>query len=196
MFFLFRQPRALFAIIAASILWALLLVGMTVDNGKATPGTIATMLVISIVCGLGTTVVIIGPIFMVYRHLKTPDPVYALEPGESKLFVALANHVLDGEARGGRLIVSDRRIGFRPHRYNLQLETWSTPFEAVRAVRDRLPTFVLLDLHDGKTEKLVVQNRKDVAAYLDGLRTADLAQRAAVSDALCKQYALFTRNDG
>ena len=195
MLFLLRQRLVLFPAIVASIVWGLLLVGMTVDHGKGTPETIATMVVVSIVCGLGTTVIVVGPAFMIYRHSRTANPVYAIEPGEVKLFVALANHMLDGEARGGRLIVTDRRIGFRPHRYNVQLETWSTPFDAVRAVRDRLPTYVLLDLHDGRTERLVVQHRKDIAAYLDGLRRAEPAQRAAVSSALCEQHALFTRPD-
>ena len=195
MLFLLRQRLVLFPAIVASIGWALLLVVMTIENGKGTAETIAIMSGISIMCGLGTTVLIVGPAFMLYRHFKAARPDFPLQPGERVLFVGAANHTLNGEGRGGRLIVTDRRIGFRPHRYNVQLGPWSTPFEAVGAVRNRLPTFVLLDMIDGSIERLVFEHRKEMAAYLDGLRVVAPEQRAQRSQALCKEHAHFTLDE-
>ena len=192
MLFLLRQRLVLAPGIVFSVAWALLLVGMTVANGKGSVETIATLTLVSIVCGFGVVALTVGPAFVIHRHLKGVDPVLALEEGEQVLFVAPANHVLDGEARGGRLLVTDRRIAHRPHRYNVQLDPWSVPFESVRGVRHRLPTFVLLDLEGGKVEKLVVPNRREMTAYLDGLRGAPRGERPARSVALCREHALFS----
>ena len=49
-----------------------------------------------------------------------------------------ASHFLGGEGRGGKLLVTSRRLAFRPHRFNVQLATWSLPLsEIVRFECDR-----------------------------------------------------------
>jgi hypothetical protein len=192
MLFLLRQRLVLFPAIVFSLAWASLFTWMTIQMHKATLESLATMTGIAIMCGLGTTVLLVGPAFMIHRHFKAENPVFPLQDGERVLYVGVANHTFHGEARGGRLLVTDRRIGFRPHRYNVQLEPWSVPFEGVIGVRHRLPTFVLLDMLDGTTERLVVEHRKEVAAYLDALRMLPVEQREERSRALCKEHGLLT----
>jgi hypothetical protein len=73
---------------------------------------------------------VVGPIFFVARAF-TAAPVLPLASDEVLLAERPANHFLRGEGRGGKLLVTSKRLAFRPHRFNVQLDTWSLPLKDV-----------------------------------------------------------------
>ena len=81
-----------------------------------------------------TFVLVVLPGFLLYRALFTASPSLAFEPGEAAFATAADNHSLDGEKRGGKLVLTERRIRFVPHRFNVNLDTVSVPWEDVEGV--------------------------------------------------------------
>lgn len=132
-------------------------------------------------CGLGFAALALGPTWMLVRAFakKTDFP---LEPGEQVLRETTANHFVGGEARGGKLIVTTRRLGFRPHRFNVQLATWSVPLEAVRGFDFSGDRFLLVDTEaaPGKPQWVVVPRPRDVAAWVSALSAVPEAERPGV----------------
>jgi hypothetical protein len=198
--FILRQKLFLTVIALASLGWSALLVDLARRNGHGAPADLMTMAAIGLMCGAGTAVLCVLPGFFVYRALFTAPPTAALEAGERILSTSRANHFLNGEGRGGRLFVTERRIGFLPHRYNVQLAPWSVAWDsvtgfstpnsavvgavaAVAGVPARaLQNFLVVQLRDGKQERLVVWNRKQMAEYLDRLRVLGAEERAAAAE--------------
>lgn len=189
--YLFGRRWVYLPALVISVAWGASLCMAAIANGRGAPSTLATMIAIGAVCGLGTVMLTVLPGFMIYRALKTPPPELPIADGERLLFVAPANHVLRGEARGGHLLVTDARVGFRPHRYNVQLQTWSAPLSSIRALRAVFPTGLRLEMADGSIERLVVPARKQIAAYLLRLRDARPDDRARASRAMCTELSLF-----
>jgi hypothetical protein len=184
--FILRQKLFL-ALIALGVLgWAALLIALTIRNGKSVD--VGLVAFVSIVSGAGTALLVMLPGFFLYRSFFTKPPTAELEPGEQVLSTLRANHFLDGEGRGGQLLVTERRLRFVPHRYNVQLALWSVPWEEVRgfttpdsavvtavAVATGVPSrplqnFLVVELRDGRRERLVVFNRKQTAEHLERLR--------------------------
>lgn len=157
------------AVLIAWALGALAMFGMIVVSARGNghdPFADPLFLVgISLFCGLGVAVLTLGPGFMLYRLRATP-PEVALEPGEHVEEEIVANHFLRGEARGGKLLLTDRRVAFRPHRFNVQLDTWSARYADIRSVATSGARFVDLSLTDGSEAWLVVMRPADVAAKL------------------------------
>ncbi|WP_223636662.1 hypothetical protein [Corallococcus sp. EGB] len=90
----------------------------------------------------------------------------------------VANHFLNGEARGGRFLITDRRLGFRPHRFNVQLSTWSIRHDEIESVRHEGERLLVIGVRGAaKPEWLVVSD----AAALEH-EVAALAQ--PVSDSI------------
>jgi len=119
---------------------------------------------ISLFCGVGLAALVVGPIWALVRALG-PKTTLELEEGEEVCFRAKANHMLGNEARGGELLVTDRRLAFKPHRFNVQLDNWSVPLGAVRSATAEGARLLLLDTHRGG-EILVTENPRRLAAEL------------------------------
>jgi hypothetical protein len=137
-------------------------------NGKHPSDSLILLASVSVLSGLGIAALVVGPIWAVVRSFSKP-PTLELEAGEEIVKDVSANHFLGGEARGGRLLLTNRRIGFRPHRFNVQLDTWSAPLENVVSVEPEGERFLVLELEHGEPQWLVVQSPRVVAADLAAL---------------------------
>jgi len=155
------------AVLAAWLLGAAgffaLMWSSAVANGKHPEDNVLLLGGLSIFCGLGVAALVVGPLFMAIRAMAAP-PVLELAPGERIVKDVAANHFLGGEARGGRLLLTNERIGFRPHRFNVQLATWSARVHDVRKLEREGDRFLVVHV-DGsaKPEWLVVQGRDAIA---------------------------------
>jgi hypothetical protein len=149
--------------------FATLMVNGAVEHGKDPMANLGLLLGVSLLSGGGIAVMVVGPVFFAMRAFATA-PAVPLEAGESLLRELPANHFLRGEARGGKLLITDRRLAFRPHRFNVQLDTWSMPL-AELAKADPVGTRLLV-LHDraGAESWLVVWNTDALAQELLAMR--------------------------
>jgi hypothetical protein len=86
---------------------------------------------ISLAYGFCAPPLVVGPIFFLVCAVRTA-PTFPLEAGERVVEELSANHFLNGEARGGKLLLTTRRLGFRPHRFNVQRATWSVTTADIR----------------------------------------------------------------
>ncbi len=136
------------------------------SNGKDPFANLGLLLGLSVFCGLGVAPLTVGPVFMMVRGAG-PAPTVPLEPGERILEEIAANHFLGGEARGGKLLLTDRRIAFRPHRFNVQLDTWSVPRSEVTSARTEGLRMVILNTRDGAEHWFVAMHPRDLAAKLE-----------------------------
>lgn len=134
--------------------WAVGAIGMYVllttsaaANGKD-PGIVLSI-GLSAFCGLGFAAITVGPIWMLVRALA-PKTSFEIEDGETIRAKNKANHMLGREARGGELLVTDRRLGFKPHRFNVQLDNWSLPFDQILRGRVEGTRLVVLDTTAGE----------------------------------------------
>jgi hypothetical protein len=118
--------------------------------------------------GLGVATLVVGPAFVVMRAFKTP-PDAPLEPGEVVVRTLMANHFLHGEARGGTLRVTNRRLVFRPHRYNVQLTPWALPLSEVRALSSEGTNLLLVNPHTADEQILAVQRAPRESEILRGI---------------------------
>ena len=147
---------------------ALLIPGATA-RGHTALSDVAFMTGLSAFCGLGFAALAVGPIWMVVRAFAQP-PVLALEPGETILRELAANHFLGGEGRGGKVVVTTRRLAFRPHRFNVQVTTWSAGLEDLRGMRSEGSRFLLVEVQGAsKPEWFVVWSPDRIAKYLQAL---------------------------
>ncbi len=153
--------------------WALGSIGMLVmialsaqANGKDPFANIPLLVGLCLFCGGGVPALTVGPAFMLLRA-RVPAPVVALEPGEHLVEELAANHFLAGEARGGKLLLTDRRLAFRPHRFNVQLDTWAARLDDVVGVRTEGTRMVLVATKDGAEAWFVTMSPRDVAAKID-----------------------------
>jgi hypothetical protein len=133
---------------------------------------------VSLLSGLGFAALVVGPAFMLVRALARA-PVVVLEPGERLLGTVLANHFRGAEGRGGKLLLTSRRLAFRPHRFNVQLETWTTPLEAIRSFAFEGDRFLLVDVGAHAPEWIVVHRTREVAATLSRLAAMPEPERTS-----------------
>lgn len=137
-------------------------------NGKDPSDSLVVLATVSAVCGLGIAALVIGPIWAAVRFFTKP-PTFELEAGEEIVKELAANHFLRGEARGGRMLLTNRRIGFRPHRFNVQLDTWSALLEDIVSVEPEGERFLVVQLEHGEPQWFVVWKPRIVAADLEAL---------------------------
>ncbi len=157
----------------------LLIPGMQA-KGLDSPENYAMALGLSLFCGGGVAVMVVGPLFFAAR-LFTPAPVLPLEDGEVLLLERLANHFIGGEARGGTLLVTSRRLAFRPHRFNVQLATWSAPLPDVERFELSGARLVQVHLRGAKEPAwLVIEQTARLTEYLERVMAAPEEDRAAV----------------
>lgn len=187
-------PRAAFAPIAflatrwpvligtcvGALAWLWILIPPMIAKGRDTPQNYAMMLGISVLCGAGAALMVVGPIFFLSRlFVRVPDA--PLETGEAVVRELAANHFLGGEARGGKLLVTTRRLLFRPHRFNVQLAPWSTPLGSIVRVEPEGQRMLLVHV-DGAREPawLVTMKSKGLADYVARVGSAPEAARATI----------------
>jgi hypothetical protein len=128
-FLVTRKPVLVVWTVAAIGVLLALVPGMQL-KGLDTPGNYAMAVGVALLCGGGVAALVVGPVFMVVRAFQAA-PLLPLEYGEELLLERPASHFLQGEGRGGKLLVTSRRILFRPHRFNVQLDTWSLALDQI-----------------------------------------------------------------
>lgn len=164
--FLVTRAPVLLAWAAGAIGMFVMIVLSAQANGKDPFDNFPLLAGLSVFCGLGVAPLTVGPVFMLVRALG-PAPVVELEPSERVLEEIPANHFLGGEARGGKLLVTDRRLVFRPHRFNVQLDTWAVPRSEVTGTRAEGLRMLIVTTRDGAEHWLVAMAPRDLAARLD-----------------------------
>ena len=129
--------------------------------------------------GLGVSVMVVGPVWMLLRAFAA-RPVLELEPGERLLHELFANHFLWGESRGGKLLVTSRRLGFRPTRFNVQLDTWSVRLEEVESLAVEGDRFLVVQHRNAaKPEWIVTWKAQPLVDYLGALARRAEEHRAS-----------------
>ena len=116
-------------------------------------------------------VVLAGAAFLfAVRGLLTPRDV-ALEPGEASRHAGPANHFVGVEGVGGKLVLTDRRVVFRSHGFNIQVHALELPLASIASVTPVM-TLGLVDngllfrMTDGHVERFVVGGRQEwLAAF-------------------------------
>lgn len=172
-FLVTRWPVLLCWAAGATGMFVLLLPG-EIEKGNDSISSLALLGGMSAFCGLGGAVLVLGPIYAVMKALS-PPPTFELEPGESIVREVLANHFLKGESRGGWLLITNRRLGFRPYRFNVQVSTWSIRHDEIESVRHEGERLLVIGVRGAaKPEWLVVAD----AAALER-EVAALAQPAS-----------------
>jgi hypothetical protein len=88
-----------------------------------------------------------------------------LEPGESILQTGRANHFKGIESVGGRLWLTNRRLYFESHPFNIQRHAESYPLGRIVDIKPRrtlgvIPNGISLLLADGKEERFAVWERE------------------------------------
>lgn len=156
--FLLTRRAVLIGWVLGAIGMFALLVTSAEANGKDAMAKPFLLMGISVFCGLGVAALVVGPLFALTR-LFTPRPVFELEPGESVLEQRPANHFLGGEARGGKLLVTTRRLGFAPHRFNVQSSPWSVRLEDVRALDVEGERFLVVGTNSDSTPQWLVSSK-------------------------------------
>lgn len=121
----------------------------------------------------------VGPVWAV-RRAFVEAPTFALEPGEVLIDELAANHFLNGEARGGKALITSRRLGFRPHRFNVQLDTWSARLGAIEPSRVEGSRFLVVRAAGSAAPAwLVVMNPEGLRARFTELAALPEGERAA-----------------
>lgn len=88
-----------------------------------------------------------------------------LKKGEILLKEGRANHWKGIEAVGGRLFLTDHRLVFKPHSFNIQIREESISLDQIVSIKPNrtffiLPNQISVELANGKEERFVVWNRK------------------------------------
>lgn len=196
--FLFRQPFMLWPglLMTAACLMGVVLLGVHAPSGPVGPTLVLGLM--TPVFGLGFAALTGLPGFMLYRALATRAPELCLDAEEQALFTARANHFLGDEGRGGRISVTDARVVFVPHRFNVQLAGCEMALDDVTSVKWRtilgptgLPLSSLVELTTaGGTDVFVVSRADRVATLIDELRRMTPTMRASEGGALAESLDL------
>jgi hypothetical protein len=182
LFLLSRWPVLLsWAIGTAGMIF--LLVPKAIANGRGSLGDLAALAGLCLITGLGVPAALLAPPFVLLRALS-PAPRFYLEPGELLLHRQPANHFLQGESRGGMLVVTSRRVIFQPHRFNLQLDLWITPVEELGELHSERDRFVTAG-----DQTLLAAHAEVLAQYLEVLRDVPESARGEVSYSLVARSA-------
>lgn len=131
-------------------------------NPNATPPSLAVLVVLSLICGLGATVLVVGPIFLLWR-LRTPAQKLLVQPDEVVVTQTQGSHFLSGEGRGGTVTLTTTRLAFTPHRFNVQLAPWQLPLSELKGVERHGVHAVVVHSTRGK-DVLSMMKRDDFLA--------------------------------
>lgn len=88
-----------------------------------------------------------------------------LKKGEILVKEGRANHWKGIEAVGGTLFLTDHRLVFKPHGFNIQIHEESISLDQIVSIKASRTFFVLpnqisVELANGRKERYVVWNRK------------------------------------
>jgi hypothetical protein len=102
---------------------------------------------------------------------------HPLAPGEELIKEGGANHFKNIEAVGGWIYLTKKGLLFRPHSINVQREELSIPLQKISEAKPCMtfgiiPNGLEIKTIDGKTERFVVEDRKDWAEKI--LETKEL----------------------
>jgi hypothetical protein len=178
--FLFRQPFLLIPGVVASIAVAVWLLLLMTAHGHTSASDLATLALIAPLVGFGFAVLTGLPGFFVVRAFGPKPAPFAPGEGETLVEEVRANHFLRHEGRGGKLFVTDRRVVFVPHRFNVQLAGAEQRLADVREVRwgrilslSGLPLSSFIELvEDARTERYVVREAAAVGAMIEATALA------------------------
>ena len=89
-----------------------------------------------------------------------------LAPGENIEYAGGANHFLNMEGRGGRLYLTNKRLIFKPHRFNVQGGGIELPRSDIAGAAKFLtlgfiPNGLVVTKKDGSVERFVVSGREE-----------------------------------
>lgn len=177
--FLITRWPVLIAWAAGATGMGLLMVSGARAHGHGDPSTLLMLFGIAAFSGLGAAVPLVGVPFFIARSF-TPAPKLELEPGEQLLREQVANHFLGGEARGGKLLITNRRLAFRPHRFNVQLGTFSVALDQIRELAIEGSRFLVVTTNAPKPEWIVTWNPGELARFLEGFFKQTLPAGASV----------------
>jgi len=174
-----RWPVAVaLAVGGAGILLLLLLAAL--GRGQVSPPDLLRVAWQTLVGGLTFAAVAAGVPFLLLRAGVAP-PELALDPGEVLVQERKGRHFLRGENRWGQLLLTNRRIGFRPSRFNVQLSPWSMRLDDIRSVRVEGECLVLIEGQaPTPPEWLVAVDGRKMAEQIDELRRQPEAERRPV----------------
>ncbi|MFT5583380.1 MAG: hypothetical protein ACI9VR_000958 [Cognaticolwellia sp.] len=97
------------------------------------------------------------------RGLFLPKPQLELQNGEVLVGHAAANHRVGMEMRGGRIFATSHALHFLPHRFNVQQDAASMPWDQVRLVDlIQTPMGSKLTLHNAATQMDINLNAKSL----------------------------------
>ena len=101
-----------------------------------------------------------------------------LRNNESIIKQGSANHWQGWEAAGGRLFLTDQRLVFKSHRFNVQRHEISIELGEVAFVKARnnfllVPNGMSIFLRNGHEERFVIWGRKD---WINKIRRAKIAR--------------------
>jgi hypothetical protein len=179
-FFLFRQPFLSIPGVLATVGVAAWLLGLMIANGRASAAHAFTLVLISPAVGFGFAVLTALPAFFLARAFAPKPAPLSLGEGEVLNEEVAANHFLRHEGRGGRLFVTDRRVVFIPHRFNVQRASVEQRLADVRDVRwgrvlspagTPLSSFVEL-VEDGRSERYVLPDAAGIGARIEAAAPA------------------------
>ncbi|HNY81193.1 MAG TPA: hypothetical protein PKO46_23155 [Sedimentisphaerales bacterium] len=156
--FFFTRPSILLGWGIGALAWFAYLWRSSQPSHLRSPGDYLAFAAIALITGGGSAIALIGPAFMLMRWSK-PKPQAEFDPGEQVLSELATNHVLNGESRGGKLFITKQRLLFVPHRFNVQLASWSAPLKDIE--RAEVSGERLLVVHvatSDKPEVLVVRS--------------------------------------
>jgi hypothetical protein len=192
-FFLLSRKPVLAAWAVGAVGMLVPLAGGAVAHGRTTLADYAFMSGLSAFCGLGFAALAVGPAWMAIRAFARA-PVLDLQAGEMPLRELAANHFLGGEGRGGKVVVTTRRLAFRPHRFNVQVTTWSARLEDLGEMRPEGNRFLVLHVA-GQTapEWFVVWRPDRFAEYLQALAARPEAERVQADAEASKALSLPPR---
>ena len=89
-----------------------------------------------------------------------------LQPNETILKDGPANHFKGVEAVGGRLFLTNQRVFFKSHAFNVQNHSLSIPLDSIQSMGKRntlllVPNGMYIETVTGEREKFVIWGRGD-----------------------------------
>jgi hypothetical protein len=158
LWFLVTRRAVLITWIVGSVALTALVLYLTITAGKATTPAVIGLIGVGILGGAGLAALLVLPFWLISRASK-PAPAVELEPDEAVASKLRGNHFLNGESRGGKILITDRRLAFEPSRFNVQLDPWSIPLDAIDRVE--LEGMHFVRLLSGEEEHWLVAQQPD-----------------------------------
>ena len=130
-------------------------------------------LVLGLLSGLAFGIIIY--FFITSKTVKRQTQI-ELKDGKEVIHSGGANHVMKGEAVGGKLYLLNDSLQFQSHGFNFQNHGLTIPIHEITQVKfyntlGLVPNGLVIGLLNGKTEKFVVNGRKLWLEKVEGLRS-------------------------